>query len=186
MSGNRWLIKQCSVAFGQGRGSHFAAQWQICSKVRPPLSRGSETLAAIPCPFPSLGEMPSALDWEASIPVGHGGDKPRFCPPALGEGRLGEDLLLTCSGQIQLWEKHRGNGESSQPSPLLALIAAPGTDFGEGKSIITELASGGMEEKKKQSKANKHQGRTTWQRTEFCMSRFHHMKSCFRWHMRLT
>lgn len=45
--------------------------------------------------------MPSALDCEASIPVGHGGDKPRLCPPALGEGRLGEDLVLTCSGQIQ-------------------------------------------------------------------------------------
>lgn len=56
---------------------------------------------------------------------------------------------LLAVDKYKLWEKRSGNGESSQSSPLLALITAPGTDFGEGKSIITELESGAMGKKKK-------------------------------------
>lgn len=60
MSGNQWLIKQSSVGFGKGRGSHcFGAQWWICTKVRSYRTRGTEMLAVIPCSFRSLGEVPA-------------------------------------------------------------------------------------------------------------------------------
>ena len=66
MSGNQWLIKQSSVGFGKGRGSHcFGAQEWICTKVRSHYTSGTETLAGIPCSFPSLGEVPCLPDFRA-------------------------------------------------------------------------------------------------------------------------